>query len=173
MTHKAQLRHLHIAPRKVRRIANTLKRLPVHEAEAQLMVRSQRPAEPLLKLIRSAAAGAVQKKANRDALMIGEIRVDQGPMLKRSLPRAQGRATAIHKITSHVTVILHETEKPQSSRFVFPKKETKKKKEEKKKHKHTKDEKPKTDDKEVRAVKGKEERQSPGFFKKVFRRQSV
>ena len=125
VTHKAQLRYLHIAPRKVRLLVDTLRKLPVHEAEAQLMMRNQRAALPLLKLIRSAASGAIQKKANRENLVISEFRVDQGPILKRSLPRAQGRATPIHKILSHVTVILTEVDKPQRARFIFAKKEKK------------------------------------------------
>ena len=164
VTHKAQLRYLHIAPRKVRLLVDTLRKLPVHEAEAQLMMRNQRAALPLLKLIRSAASGAIQKKANRENLVISEFRVDQGPILKRSLPRAQGRATPIHKILSHVTVILTEVDKPQRARFILAKKEKKKHK----KHQAV----PKLTKEQEKEVKGKETR-SPGFFKKVFRRKSV
>ncbi len=164
ITHTAQLRYLHIAPRKVRLLVDTLRRLPVAEAEAQLTMRSQRAALPLLKLIRSAVAGALEKKANRDHLMISEFRVDQGPILKRSLPRAQGRATPIHKITSHVTLTLQEVERGTAPRFLFVKREKKKKKESKAVHK------PKQ--KEEKEIAGKEVRE-PGFFKKVFRRKLV
>jgi large subunit ribosomal protein L22 len=172
--HTAYLRHLHIAPRKVRLIAHTIQRLPLAEAEAQLIVRNQRAAEPLLKLLRSAAAGAVAKNADRDRLMIAALRVDKGPILKRALPRAQGRATPIHKITSHVTLVLKETENRHPSRFVFVKKEKKKKKEDTKKTRadkkvaNTGREKG-SEEKETKGIAARE----PGFFRKVFRRKSV
>ncbi len=105
----AKLRYLHIAPRKVRLIANTLKGLPTQEAEAALLLRPQRSSGPLLKLLRSAIANAkANAKMNPDALVVASVRVDQGPILKRSLPRAMGRATPIHKILSHVTITLAE-----------------------------------------------------------------
>ena len=87
----AQLRYLRIAPRKVRSVADLIRGLPVQDAEAQLMVQRRRPAKPLLKLLRSAVANAKNNKQNADHLFISEIRVDQGPMLKRMLPRARGR----------------------------------------------------------------------------------
>src|SRR3989344_4487325 len=54
----AKLNHLHIAPRKVRLVADGIKGLSVNEAEAQLMFRPQRSSGPLLKLLRSAVANA-------------------------------------------------------------------------------------------------------------------
>ena len=50
-TQLAQLNYLHIAPRKVRLITDTLKGLPIREAEAQLLLRPQRPVQALLKLL--------------------------------------------------------------------------------------------------------------------------
>src|SRR3989338_4570164 len=83
----AKLKYLHMAPRKVRLIADTLKGLPISEAEAQLLTRSQRVAGPLLKLLRSAIANAKNNaKLDSNKLFVESIRVDQGPMLKRILP---------------------------------------------------------------------------------------
>jgi large subunit ribosomal protein L22 len=59
--------------------------------------------------VTSAVANAEQKGvSDLDRLFIKEITVDQGPVLKRFLPRAQGRATKIRKPTSHILVVLAE-----------------------------------------------------------------
>src|SRR3989338_2457985 len=106
---KAQLNYLRIAPRKVRLVASALKGLSVNEAEAQLLFRPQRSSQPLLKLLRSAVANAKNnQRLNADNLVIQSIRVDNGPMLKRFMPRAMGRATPIQKKTSHVSLILED-----------------------------------------------------------------
>jgi large subunit ribosomal protein L22 len=163
----ATLRYLHIAPRKVRLIANTLKGLSLQEAEAQLLHRPQRGAKPLLKLLRSAAANAEQKQLVKGKLVITEIRVDQGPMLKRALPRAMGRATPIQKIMSHVFITLSERE-GQNNRFTInPPVKREKKKEEKPKATKTPPKQPIINDQ----ASDKKERR--GFLKKIFRRKSI
>ena len=123
-TQIAQLNYLRIAPRKVRSVGDLIKGLTVNEAEAQLLVQRRRPAKPLLKLLRSAVANAKNnKRLNPDHLFIASIRVDQGPMLKRSLPRARGSASPIQKKMSHVTLVLgvNENLKPRF-KIVVPKK---------------------------------------------------
>lgn len=63
----------------------------------------------LLNVLKSAVANASQwVGVNVDAMVIKEVIVNEGPTWKRFMPRAQGRATKIHKRTSHVTVILAE-----------------------------------------------------------------
>src|SRR5271157_1596534 len=93
----AKLSYLRMAPRKVRSVADLIRGLSVNEAEAQLLVQRRRPAGALLKLLRSAVANVKNndKQANIEHLFISEIRVDQGPMLKRFLPRARGSASPI------------------------------------------------------------------------------
>ena len=62
---------------------------------------------PVKKLLNSAAANAeVNKGMSKDDLYVAEIFADNGPTLKRVMPRAQGRAFRILKRTSHITVIL-------------------------------------------------------------------
>jgi len=160
----AQLKYLHIAPRKVRLLANTLRGLSVNEAEAQLLLRRERASRALLKLLRSAVANAKNnQKLEAAGLVIAAIRVDQGPMLKRSLPRAMGRATPIHKKMSHVTLVLEESSAARKPRFEItppPKKE--------KKEKKKRGEKPKPA--EIKAEKPKEK---AGFLKRLFRRKSI
>lgn len=164
----ATLRYLHIAPRKVRAVAETLKGLPAREAEAQLLLRPERAARPLLKLLRSAVANASRgNRAKPQELLVSSVRVDKGPMLKRYLPRAQGRATPIHKIMSHVTVVLEAAPGAPPERFVItppPKKEKKKG--------NPAAAKPKPP--ELKEEKKQETvKKEPGFFRRIFRRKSV
>lgn len=161
----AKLNYLNMAPRKVRLIADTLRKLPAQEAEAQLLMRPHRVAGPLLKLLRSAVANARNNfKLEANKLVIGEIFVGKGPMLKRFLPRAMGRATPIHKIMSHITLVLQETGKVHNPRFAIlpPAKKAKKSP----KHDY-KDHKPKAE--KPTSEKSKEK---SGFFRKMFSRKT-
>ena len=104
---KAYLRYLRIAPRKTRLVANLVKGLSIDEAKAVLRVQKKRAAKPILKLLESAIANAKNNfKLNESDLYIKDIRVDQGPMLKRWMPRAMGRATMIQKKSSHISLVL-------------------------------------------------------------------
>jgi large subunit ribosomal protein L22 len=109
---KAQLKYLKIAPRKVRLVANLVKGLSVDEAENQLKFLAKRSAGQILKLLKSAVANAVHNfNLDKNNLYIKKIAVDGGPMSKRWLPRAMGRATPIQKKTSHITLILESSVK--------------------------------------------------------------
>jgi len=81
----------------------------VQEAINILRFSPQKAAAIVSTLVTSAVANAEQKGvSDLDRLFIKEIMVDQGPVLKRFLPRAQGRATKIRKPTSHILVVLAE-----------------------------------------------------------------
>lgn len=168
---KAQLRYLHIAPRKVQSVANVIKGLSVNEAEAQLLMNPRRPASALLGLLRSAAANAKNnKQLNPERLFVKEIRVDKGPMLKRYMPRAMGRANLIQKKSSHIILVLAESEKLKVPRFKIAKPEKIKKHLAEKMKKERAEQKEKTREektKEIKQVKG------PGFIKRMFRRKSI
>lgn len=106
---KAKLRHLHIAPRKVRLVINLIRGLEVGRALEQLSVIKQRAARPVFKLLKSAIANAGHNfNLDKDNLYIKEIRADEGPSLKRWQPRAFGRAHPIMKRASHISLILEE-----------------------------------------------------------------
>jgi large subunit ribosomal protein L22 len=108
---RAKLRHLRIAPRKVRLVADLIRGKHVEEALNILQFTQKGSSRPLAKLVKSAVANADQKGGvDIDNLYVGECFVDGGPMLKRFMPRAQGRATPIMKRTSHVTVGLEVRE---------------------------------------------------------------
>lgn len=104
---KAQLNNLRIAPRKVRLVSELIKGLPVMKAVSQLAFSKKRSALPIMKLVNSAAANASNNfKLDKDYLYVKDIKVDEGPALKRYMPRARGRAALIKKRTSHITLVL-------------------------------------------------------------------
>jgi large subunit ribosomal protein L22 len=164
-TQTVQLNYLHMAPRKVRLITDTLKNLTVNEAEAQLLLRPHRAAQAILKLLHSAKANAKQnQKIDPQTMIISKITVNQGPMLKRFLPRAQGRATPIQKKMSHITLVLEESAAAAKPRFqIIPPKKEKKVKPAK-----SKIAKPK-----ITEVKKEKPKEKVGFFRRLFRRKSV
>jgi len=107
----AELNYLRMAPRKVRVVADAIRGKRVPEAERTLRFLPRRASLPLAKLLRSAVANAKHNFQINDAatLRVREIRVDQGPTLKRIQPRAMGRAFRIHKKSSHVSIVLETT----------------------------------------------------------------
>ena len=104
----ARLSYLRVAPRKVRLVADEVRGLPVGDALAILKFTPQAAAKPLAKLLRSAVANAEQKggRVDVDALVVKTLTVDQGPKMRRFMPRAMGRAYRVEKKTSHVYVEL-------------------------------------------------------------------
>lgn len=162
-----KLNYLRITPRKVRALGDLVKGLSVNEAEAQLMLQRRRAAGVLLKLLRSAVANAKnQKNADAKALFIESLRVDQGPMLKRFLPRARGMATPIQKKMSHVTLVLSENTNIPATRFqITIKKKTKLPPEG---HARAKAKEKDSTREEIR-----QPRNSSGFFRRVFSRKTA
>ncbi len=103
---KATLSNYRQSPRKVRSVANVVKGKKVSEALSALSFMPKRAAAPIQKLILSAVSNA--GGSDRNSLFIKELRVDGGVVMKRSMPRAFGRASTIHKRTSHVSVLLDD-----------------------------------------------------------------
>ena len=104
----ATLRYLRIAPRKVRLVAANVRGMKVGAAIAMLKYTPQSAAKPLAKLLRSAVSNAEQKggRVDVDVLVVKTLTVDQGPKMRRFMPRAMGRAFRVEKKTSHVYVEL-------------------------------------------------------------------
>jgi ribosomal protein L22 len=108
---RASARYVRIAPRKARLIADQVRGLHIEKARALLQFSPRGAAEDIHKLIDSAAANAENNHdLIGDEMKISTITVDEGPTLKRFRPRAQGRATPIHKRTSHIVVALTPVE---------------------------------------------------------------
>jgi large subunit ribosomal protein L22 len=110
-TVRATARYLRVAPRKARLVADQVRGMPVLEAQELLAFSPRGAAVDISKLIASAAANAENNhELVADEMEIAEIRVDEGPILKRWRARARGRATRIERKTSHVSVVLTPTE---------------------------------------------------------------
>jgi large subunit ribosomal protein L22 len=108
---RASARYVRIAPRKARLIADQVRGLHIEKARALLQFSPRGAAEDIHKLLDSAAANAENNHdLIPDEMKISSITVDEGPTLKRFRPRAQGRATPIHKRTSHIAVALTPVE---------------------------------------------------------------
>ncbi len=102
----ATLSNYRQSPRKVRLVANLIRGKKVSVALSALTFLPKRAGEPVKKLIESAVANGKNQNIKQDDLFIKEIRVDKGVVLKRSMPRARGRAFPINKRNSHVKVVL-------------------------------------------------------------------
>lgn len=108
----ASLRRLRMSPRKVRLVVDLVRGLPVRDAEIRLSFLDKAASRPVLKLLKSAVANAEHNfKLDPSALVIRTIAADEGPTYKRFRPRAFGRAGAIRKRTTHVTITLAAPEK--------------------------------------------------------------
>jgi len=106
---KAKLRFARITARKMRLVAGSCKGLPVDTASYQLRFSPKRGAKVVCHLLDSVVANAKEKGGvDIDNLFVKNVLVDTGPMLKRFIPRSQGRATPVLKRMCHVTMILDE-----------------------------------------------------------------
>lgn len=107
----ATLRNLQISPRKVRLVADLVRGASVSDAQNQLQFSAKGASRPVLKLLNSAIANADHNfNLDTSTLRIKTILVNEGPMLKRFMPRAFGRATTIRKRMSHVKIVLEGEE---------------------------------------------------------------
>ncbi len=107
---RAHLRHLRLAPRKVRLVVDLVRGMPVDQAVDQLTILPKASSLPVLKLLNSAIANAEHNfKLDRKTLHIKSIVANEGPRLKRYRPRAFGRAAEILKRSSHITIVLEDS----------------------------------------------------------------
>ena len=109
MESSAVARYARISPQKARLVMDQIRGKKVDDALNMLKFAPQKGAGLILKLVNSAVANAQQDSdVDVDSLYIKRIFADEGPMLKRIMPRASGRATRILKRTSHLTVVLND-----------------------------------------------------------------
>jgi len=111
MEARAIVRHVKMSPRKVRIVANMIRGKRVEDALGMLTLLPKKSAKIMSKLVNSAVANAddqAKGQGNVDTLVVKAITVDNGPIIKRWLPRAMGRANRIQRRTSHITVVVGE-----------------------------------------------------------------
>ncbi len=179
----AKLKNLRRSPRKIRLVADMLKGLSAKEAQNQLKFTLKGSVPNFEKLLKSAISNAENNFGlDKDNLFVKNISVNEGPKLKRWLPRAYGRASLILKRTSNIEIILEELVEGKGRKKV-KKQEIKEVKEVAGKIKKEKEETEETKEEKKEIIKerdGKEfmdekkkASESKGFLKKVFRRKSM
>jgi len=103
---KATAKYIRVAPRKMRRSVDLIRGRHVEDARRILSLSALGPNHTLIKVLNSAVANAEQRQAIPENLVVSRAWVDEGPTLRRFMPRAYGRATRIRKRTCHVTVVV-------------------------------------------------------------------
>ena len=104
---KAILKKLQNSPKKVRLVADQIRGLNANKAISSLVFVNKKSAQPILKLVKSAIANAENNfNLKKENLYIKEIFANEGPALKRWMPKALGVATPIKKRSTHLNIVL-------------------------------------------------------------------
>jgi len=104
---RAVAKYIRTSPRKMRLVADLIRGKSAQEAWNILEFTPKRATGPMQKCLESALANAENNRdLSKDSLFVHRVMVDEGPTLKRFTPRARGRASAIKKRTSHITIIV-------------------------------------------------------------------
>ena len=104
---RAVSKYIRMSPTKVRRVLRQIQGKNYREAILHLEFMPYVSCDPIIKVLRSAAANAKNNSGFDEKSMFVKLAfVDQGPVMKRFRPRAQGRAFRIQKATSHITIVL-------------------------------------------------------------------
>lgn len=115
MEARATARHVRVTPRKMRLIAEQIRKDSASDALTKLKFITKSAAPHMLKVVKSAVANATKNfGVDADKLRIKDVVVDHGPTLKyakRFIARAQGRASKINKRSCHITVIVTDLKK--------------------------------------------------------------
>jgi len=111
MEARAFVKTIQMSPRKMRVVANMVRGQDVGNALKSLDFMPKKAAKIIAKAVRSAVANADDRSGGEvdvDALKVSKIFVDGGPVAKRWMPRAMGRANRINHRTSHLTVVVSD-----------------------------------------------------------------
>jgi large subunit ribosomal protein L22 len=107
MNARALVRGITMSPRKIRVVANLVRKKSVEEAIGMLDLMPKKAAKIIAQAVRSAAANAENTaEVSVEDLHIEAISVDGGTTNKRWMPRSMGRANRINHKTSHLTVVV-------------------------------------------------------------------
>ncbi len=100
----------HTAPRKLRLVADLVRKMTPQKALVSLRFAHQAASTPLSKAIQSAMANAKQQNLKEEDLVFKSLEINEGPSMKRFHPGSKGRANPYKKRTSHIRVVLSEKE---------------------------------------------------------------
>lgn len=105
----AKTRYVRISPRKLRLVGDLIRGEKVNSAMNTLKFTTKRGAKIMYKTLMSAVANAEGRGTmDMENLYVKKVWIDEGPTMKRFMPRAQGRATVIRKRISHLNIVLDE-----------------------------------------------------------------
>ena len=111
MEARAEHKFARISPRKVSIVCDLIRGKDVKTAEALMQHTPKAASELMIKVLKSAVANAENNfSMDTDKLYVKETYANPGPILKRGMPRAQGRMYRINKRTSHITIVVAEKE---------------------------------------------------------------
>ncbi|MGH8861240.1 MAG: 50S ribosomal protein L22 [Jatrophihabitantaceae bacterium] len=112
----ARATYVRVTPMKARRVIDLIRGKGAQQSLAMLKFAPQAAGEPVAKVLQSAIANAENNfSLDPETLIVSRAFVDEGPMLKRFRPRAQGRAYRIRKRTSHITIEVESIDVPTAS----------------------------------------------------------
>jgi large subunit ribosomal protein L22 len=104
---KASVKHLRLSPIKTRLVINNIRGKKVTEAIDILTLANQKPARFVLKVLKAGIANATHNfSIKEDTLVVKSVMANGGPVLKRMLPRAHGRADVLRKPMTHIMIVL-------------------------------------------------------------------
>jgi len=108
---RASVKYTRMAPNKIRFVLNQIRGVRVEEARRILLFSKKTAAHDIAKVLDAAVANAeTVLNAQPDTLFVSRAWADEGPTLRRFMPRAQGRAYRIRKRTSHITICVESRE---------------------------------------------------------------
>jgi large subunit ribosomal protein L22 len=106
MEFKATAKYIRVSPRKVRLVADSIRKLPVTDALTRLSLTPKHAAEPISKVLESAINNAKSKSVEVDKLKFSRIEIMGGPVLKRWNAVSRGSGHTYKKRMTHIQIIL-------------------------------------------------------------------
>ena len=107
MEYTAVAKSIRMGPRKVRLIADSIRKIDsIDKSLNALSLLKKRAASPIQKTLQSAVANAINRGAKKENLFIKSIEITEGPALKRFKPSTRGRVHPYKKRSSHIKITL-------------------------------------------------------------------
>ena len=122
MSYTIRQKFVHMAPRKLRLVADLVRGKQTDTALAQLAVLPKIAAKPITQAVK-AAMNAAKQKQHEGQLVVASIFIDEGPAMKRRIIKSRGRATRMEHRMSHITVVVAEAPASAATKSAKPKKE--------------------------------------------------